>query len=244
MNWNGFELPDKDVYFRDEDVLIYCDDCRNVLPQIPDKSIDLVLTDPPYGVEVASINKGGDGGRKAKNRNRLGCYDDSPDNLEILIAEFVPLVQVLSTCVVVCSGIKTLMYYPQPDWIVAWIYENKNLFSPYGFNNWTPLLCYGKDPFQQRRRGNAPLAVKTDVIFDNTPPEHNGHPTPKPVSFIRKAIERFSIDEGDLILDPFLGSGTTAYCAKKLGRKCIGIEIEERYCEIASKRCSQSVMRL
>ncbi len=49
---------------------------------------------------------------------------------------------------------------------------------------------------------------------------------------------------GDLILDPFLGSGTTAYCAKKLGRKCIGIEIEERYCAIAAKRCSQSVMKL
>ena len=49
---------------------------------------------------------------------------------------------------------------------------------------------------------------------------------------------------GDTVLDPFLGSGTTAYCAKKLNRKCIGIEIEEKYCEIAAKRCRQSVMAL
>ena len=61
--------------------------------------------------------------------------------------------------------------------------------------------------------------------------------------FERTLIERLS-NSGNLILDPFLGSGTTAYCAKKLNRKCIGIEIEEKYCEIAAKRCSQSVMRL
>ncbi len=51
-------------------------------------------------------------------------------------------------------------------------------------------------------------------------------------------------NSGNIILDPFLGSGTTTYCAKKLGRKCIGIEIEEKYCKIAKDRLSQSVMRL
>ncbi len=50
MNWNGLELPDKNVYYQDDAVIIYCSDCRLVLPLIPDKSIDLVLTDPPYGI--------------------------------------------------------------------------------------------------------------------------------------------------------------------------------------------------
>ncbi|KKL72441.1 hypothetical protein LCGC14_2084950, partial [marine sediment metagenome] len=55
---------------------------------------------------------------------------------------------------------------------------------------------------------------------------------------------RLSPFTDQVILDPFLGSGTTAYCAKKLNRKCIGIEIEEKYCEIAANRCRQSVMEL
>ena len=69
------------------------------------------------------------------------------------------------------------------------------------------------------------------------------HPTQKPVGIIKALLEATD-DAKLLILDPFLGSGTTAYCAKKLGRKCIGIEIEEKYCEIAARRCAQSVMKL
>jgi len=67
------------------------------------------------------------------------------------------------------------------------------------------------------------------------------HPTQKPDSLFCRIISDYSIDT-TLILDPFLGSGTTCYCAKKLNRYSIGIEIEEKYCEIAAKRCSQEVM--
>ncbi len=66
------------------------------------------------------------------------------------------------------------------------------------------------------------------------------HPSQKPQRVVTILVGDNS-NIGDLILDPFLGSGTTAYCAKKLNRKCIGIEIEEKYCEIAVKRCSQQV---
>jgi site-specific DNA-methyltransferase (adenine-specific) len=69
------------------------------------------------------------------------------------------------------------------------------------------------------------------------------HPSPKPERPIAWFIERLS-SPGQMILDPFLGSGTTAYCAKKLQRRCIGIEIEEKYCEIAARRCQQEVMEL
>ena len=70
-----------------------------------------------------------------------------------------------------------------------------------------------------------------------------GHSSQKPYKLIDELQVRYSVP-GDIILDPFLGSGTTAYCAKKLNRKCIGIEISEKYCEIAAKRCSQGVFDL
>ncbi len=69
------------------------------------------------------------------------------------------------------------------------------------------------------------------------------HPAIFPETLVNDHIVSWS-NKTDLVLDPFLGSGTTAYCAKKLNRKCIGIEIEEKYCEIAAKRCSQGVFDL
>jgi len=76
---------------------------------------------------------------------------------------------------------------------------------------------------------------KQDFVFE--------HPAIFPEALIEDHIISWS-NPNDIILDPFLGSGTTAYCAKKLNRRCIGIEIEEKYCEISAKRCCQSVMTL
>ena len=70
-----------------------------------------------------------------------------------------------------------------------------------------------------------------------------GHPGPRSLKAARWLLSWWS-DEGETILDPFMGSGTTLRAAKDLGRKAIGIEIEERYCELAAKRMAQTVMPL
>ena len=69
------------------------------------------------------------------------------------------------------------------------------------------------------------------------------HPTQKPQKIMAYIIANYT-NLDDLIYDPFLGSGTVAWVAKKLNRKCIGIEIEEKYCEISANRCRQTVMEL
>jgi site-specific DNA-methyltransferase (adenine-specific) len=69
------------------------------------------------------------------------------------------------------------------------------------------------------------------------------HPTVKPTDLLAILLG-YSTLAGEVVLDPFMGSGTTLVAAKNLGRKAIGIEIEERYCEIAAKRCSQEVLAL
>ncbi len=74
-------------------------------------------------------------------------------------------------------------------------------------------------------------------------PSANGHPWPKPMRLIAKLLTHWS-REGETVLDPFLGSGTTLRAAKNLGRKAIGIEINEEYCEIAAKRLMQETMAL
>ena len=192
---------------------IYCADCRDILPLIPDKSIDLVLTDPPYGIEFRN---------NEWDKEIPDWLDSARNTANVVIFTTAPL---------------TLWDYPKPDWVLCWARPASNSRAVSGgFNLWSPIPVYGRVKF--------PTDFKSlHAMVDWRERDKFDHPTPKPERLWDWLIINAS-QVGDIILDPFLGSGTTAYCAKKLNRKCIGIEIEEKYCEIAAKRCSQSVMRL
>jgi DNA modification methylase len=126
--------------------------------------------------------------------------------------------------------------YPRPKGIGAVWCPAAASPSPWGFQTSQPIYYYGPDPFLADSKGN-----RANGFVQRGRAESVDHPCPKPVEWMTWAIERTS-RPGETILDPFAGSGTTLAAAKQLGRKAIGIEIEERYCEIAAKRLAQGVL--
>jgi len=219
------EWPPQGVkwFYSDKWVAIAHADCRAILPDLP--KVDLVLTDPDYNAKNIGPNERAyEGGMPSLSKE---------DYKEWCHSWFTPIASVVDN-IVFTPGIANIWNYPQAYWVLCWHKPAAVSFNRLGgFNAWEPILVYGK-PFKR---------LPQDYLYFNTlnfskGPERK-HPCPKPVDLWAYLI---SLTKPGLILDPFLGSGTTAYCAKKLNRQSIGIEIEEKYCEIAAKRCSQSVM--
>lgn len=222
MNWYeayGITKP----YYADEAVCIVHADCRLVLPLIPDKSIDLVLTDPPYGINYQSARRT-DWQRKEKIQG--------DKEFPLWLFGFKPRRATFVWC-----RWDILSLLPPPKSFIVWDkmrHSMGDLNHEYG-RQWEAIAFY---PEAEHQFNGRPI----DIIRVPCVPACNlSHPNEKPVEAVALLLKH---NAGDIILDPFLGSGTTAVCAKKLGRKCIGIEIEEKYCEIAAKRCSQGVLKL
>lgn len=209
-------------YYEDEAVTIYHADCRDILPSLP--KVDLVLTDPPYGVDLEYTE----------------AVDDSFDKWKELIDSTLPIMRTLSNGSVFLptSKLEGEAYLFQkwiPDWRICWFKGASCTRSFVGFKDWETIFVYGKprgDQFHDYFHASA--SDVRDIV--------RGHPCPKPLKWAKWLIKKGSQDN-DLVLDPFMGSGTTLRAAKDLGRKAIGIEIEEKYCEIAAKRMSQEVLK-
>ncbi len=216
-------------YYQDEAVTIYHGDCREILPDLP--KVDLVLTDPPYGIDGSS-------GTVNVNRAKSNYSAHFTDNRQFIETVAVPVIASLTEsigCVVLTPGLKHCCRYPQPDSVGVFYHPAALGMQTFGRADASLVFYYGKN-----RRPNMGVVCSYQVTEHSTV---KGHPCPKPDKVWATLLSNISLP-GDLVLDPFLGSGTTAVAAKKLNRKCIGIEIEERYCEIAAKRCSQAVMEL
>jgi site-specific DNA-methyltransferase (adenine-specific) len=209
-------------YYADDAVTIYHGDCRDVLSTL-DVEIDLLLTDPPYGVDHNTNYK-----RFGKETNRDWnapiAGDDEP---------FDPSPWLAYPCVLFGAN-----YYADRLPLGRWIVWDKR-------DGVTPMLMADAEMAWHNLSGRAvQLFQWTWNGFQRQGERGTAHhPTQKPVALMKWIVDGWT-EADDLIVDPFMGSGTTLRAAKDLGRKAIGIEIEERYCEIAAKRCAQEVLDL
>lgn len=193
---------------------IICGDCLEAMKGIPDGAVDLVLTDPPYGIEFQSNY------RTVKHDK---IHNDSFFPLWI----FDELKRVTSRAIYVCCRWDNLYVLPKPKSVIAWVKNNwsmGDLKHEHG-RQWESVCFYPQENHEFKKR-------ISDVIFANRT-GNELHPTQKPVELMSTIL---SANIGDIVLDPFLGSGTTAVACRQLNRRFIGIEINPDYCKIARER--------
>ena len=209
-------------YFQDESVTIYHGDCRDILPTLP--KVDLVLTDPPYNIEANTLKY-------------------IWEKVALVLPEKRHLIWTFNTCRLQVIGQSLPDSFTE---IRAAVWHKPFCPSPWRFGwswHWEPILWWMRG---QDRKGISKYkfdvsdVISVSVIRKGEDQRANHHDQ-KPIALWRQLANWFS-EGNETILDPFMGSGTTLRAAKDLGRKAIGIEIEEKYCEIAAKRMSQGVL--
>ena len=223
-------------YYQDDLVTLYHGDCREVLASMADETVDAVLTDPPYTERTH---------KKARTPEHEGVTS-------FAAIDDVELRHILSSAARVSRGwvVATLDYRhavefdnAPPDGlrvqrIGVWVKTNPTpqLSGDRPAQGWESIAYMHRDDRRSKWNGGGSHG---NYVAPIPPPE--GHPTAKPLPLVSKWVRWFTDTDG-LVLDPFAGSGTTLRAAKDEGRKAIGVELEERYCEIAAKRLAQDTL--
>ena len=205
--------------------VLYLADCRDVIPGLA--MADAVVTDPPYGI-------GGGSGTVGKSRAHKHTYESFEDTVENVRLVVIPAFQMALDKAagrgVVTPGPKCLTYYPPPSAFGALYQPATCSLNLWGRSSSQPIFYYGRPP-----RIGLDIGDTTYKINDAASPGAEGHPCPKPLHTMRQLVALAS-NEGHLILDPFMGAGTTGVACMQLSRRFIGIEIEPKYFEIACER--------
>ena len=214
-------------YYQTELGKLYHGDCLEIMPHL--EPVDLVLTDPPYGINF-----------------KYESHNDSPNGYGEWIWKCIEQAEgkvVDGGMILVYQAMKNIRYlhkwFPR-EWRLFIAIRNFIQMMPCAMQYAVdPCVVWWKGSKKPYSRGTS----SRDFHIGNTSPSSyrkgirnaKGHPCPRPLDQIEHIIYQWSPDNS-IILDPFLGSGTTAIACERLNRRWIGIEIEEKYCEIAAKR--------
>jgi site-specific DNA-methyltransferase (adenine-specific) len=203
-------LSDWPLARREDMTNLYLGDCLQIIKTMEDKSVDAIITDPPYGLGIAEW-----------------------DNV-IPVSALSDFIRISRGVIIWFGAGKKLVeqitsFSNKPERVMIW--NPKFTFSKDNnggiFYRYHPIYCWNMP--------DKAVGLKWDVLDDHTETGNDWyHPACKPVSLIRKLLQLTNI--GDTILDPFMGSGTTGVACEQTGRKFIGIEIDNAYYAIAEKR--------
>ena len=198
---------------------IICGDCLPIMRGYKDKQFDLVLCDPPYGIG-ASSEKFVNGNRKVARPSENGEWDNKIPDPEY----FEEMFRVSKNQIIWGGNYFVLHLYPSRCFLIWDKTIHGNSYADCEMA-WTS--------FDANARIKAINMIATTM-------DGRVHPTQKPVELMKWCLGLFP--ETQTILDPFLGSGTTLVACKQLNRNGVGIEISEKYCEIARQRLQQSIL--
>ncbi len=207
-------------YFEEDGCTIFLGDCREILPSLP--RVDLVLTDPPYGIAYDASHS------KYKN-----WIDRGEATWDVGPFDPAPIISLQYPSIIWGGNCFASRLPDSAKWIV-WVKtarDDAEIRQADVEIAWTN--CIGRSRVFHHLWIGAYRESESGI--------RNYHPTQKPIEVMAWCLNLVPFAE--LILDPYCGSGTTLVAAKNLGRRAIGIEIEEKYCEIAAKRLAQKVFQ-
>jgi site-specific DNA-methyltransferase (adenine-specific) len=223
-------------YYEHAGITIYHGDCREVLPSLGRK-VAATITDPPYDAnthKMAKTNAGGPHATKAVHfqsftvadlRETLALAAGSTERWIVATVDYRHAVTFHDAPP---DGLRLLR-------IGVWTKPNPmpQISGDRPGQGWEAIAFLHKTDTRPSWHGGGRSSTWHFPVEQN-----QGHPTAKPLLMVRDWVRLFT-DPGDEILDPFMGSGTTLQAAKEEGRRAIGIELEERYCELAARRLAQ-----
>lgn len=231
---------------------IICGRCEEVMKEMPSESVDIIVTSPPYNLKNSTGNGMKDGrGGKWSNAALINGYDNYDDNMPY--DEYVAWQRdCLTEMYRIIKNDGAIFYnhkwrvqagllqdrheivegFPVRQ-IIIWKRKGGINFNPgYFLPTYEVIYLIAKPNFKL-----APKSNRYGDIWEFTQEQKNSHPAPFPVALIDRIV---SSTTGQIIMDPFMGSGTTAVVASGLGRDYIGIEISPAYCEMAEARISKN----
>jgi len=225
-------------YYEHGGITIYHGDCRDILPDIKAR-VDLVLTDPPFFMPATHY--------QSRKQYQRGWSDTSilATFWAVVIDSCLPLMKATGHFLAFCNGDSYPVFYPEMyrrfDFLKCLVWDKGHVGLGRVWRNQHELVIAARWDSSEFKED---AKLRADVFqFTATPSADREHPVEKPTAMLKWLIEPTTPRDG-LVLDPFAGSGSTLEAARDTGRRAIGIEGEERYCEIAAQRLAQEVLPL